>query len=112
MREFCSRMKNYKIQWFVSLRVSKHITKELLGLMKNSGCIRVLYRLESGDDTILKRMRKGITTAEIERVVHLTVEVGFQIRGCFIFGDLAETLEIVNNMIWEGKNYVYKQHRT
>lgn len=97
--EFCNRMKNYKIQWFVSLRISKHITKELLELMKDSGCIQILYGLESGDDSVLKSMRKGITVAEIERVVHLTAEAGFQVRGNFIFGDPAETMETVQNTI-------------
>lgn len=97
LNEFCDRIKRYKVKWFVSLRVSRHITKELLEKMKNSGCIQILYGLESGDDTILKSMRKGITTKEIERVVHLTDEAGFQVRGNFIFGDPAETMETVQN---------------
>lgn len=99
IQEFCNRIKEYGIQWFVSLRVSRHITKELLSMMKNSGCIQILYGLESGDDYVLKSMRKGITTKEIERVVHLTAEAGFQVRGNFIFGDPAETLNTVRNTI-------------
>lgn len=99
IHEFCNRIKKYDVQWFVSLRVSRHITKELLELMKNSGCVQILYGLESGDDTVLRSMRKGITTAEIERVVHLTAEAGFQVRGNFIFGDPIETLDTVKNTI-------------
>lgn len=99
IKEFCDRIKKYKVKWFVSLRVSRHITKELLENMKESGCIQVLYGLESGDNTVLKSMRKGITTEEIERVVHLTAEMGFQVRGNFIFGDPAETMETVQNTI-------------
>ena len=99
INEFCDRIKKYRIKWFVSLRVSRHITKELLEKMKESGCIQILYGLESGDDTILKSMRKGITAKEIERVVHLTAEAGFQVRGNFIFGDPAETTETVYHTI-------------
>lgn len=99
IEEFCVRIKEYDVKWFVSLRVSKHITKELLEVMRESGCIQILYGLESGDDNVLKSMRKGITTKEIERVVHLTAEAGFQVRGNFIFGDPVETLETVNNTI-------------
>ena len=99
IKEFCKRIRKYNVQWFVSLRVSKHITKELLQMMKKSGCVQVLYGLESGDDTVLRSMRKGITVSEIERVVRVTAEVGFQVRGNFIFGDPAETLETVNNTL-------------
>lgn len=97
--EFCNRIKDYGVQWFVSLRISKHITRELLEVMKSSGCIQILYGLESGDDTVLKSMRKGITTTEMERVVRLTADSGFQVRGNFIFGDPAETMETVSNTI-------------
>lgn len=99
IKEFCRRIKAYGVLWFVSLRVSKHITKELLEMMKDSGCIQILYGLESGDNNILKSMRKGITTDEIKRVVHLTADAGFQVRGNFIFGDPMETLETVHNTI-------------
>lgn len=99
INEFCDRIKKYNVKWFVSLRVSRHITKELLEKMKDSGCIQILYGLESGDDTVLRSMRKGITSKEIERVVHLTAEAGFQVRGNFIFGDPAETMETVHNTV-------------
>lgn len=97
--EFCSRIAKYHIKWFVSLRISRHITAELLQIMKNSGCVQILYGLESGDDTILRSMRKGITTSEIERVVKLTHEAGFQVRGNFIFGDTNETMETAENTL-------------
>lgn len=99
IQEFCRRIKEYDVQWFVSLRVSRHITKELLQLMKSSGCIQILYGLESGDDDVLRSMRKGITSKEIERVVRLTLEAGFQVRGNFIFGDPAETTDTVKNTV-------------
>lgn len=99
IQEFCRRIKGYEVKWFVSLRVSKYITKELLDLMKDSGCIQILYGLESGDNNVLRSMRKGITTEEMERVVRLTAEAGFQVRGSFIFGDPVETLETVHNTI-------------
>ena len=96
---FCSRMAEYNLKWFVSLRVSRHITAELLQLMKDSGCVQILYGLESADDSILRSMRKGITVSEIERVARLTAEAGFQVRGNFIFGDTNETLDTAKNTL-------------
>lgn len=102
--EFCHRIAKYNVKWFVSLRVSKHITAELLQTMKKSGCVQILYGLESGDDSILRSMRKGITTDEIERVVKLTHEAGFQVRGNFIFGDTNETVETAQRTL----DFIYK----
>ena len=97
--EFCDRIAKYNIKWFVSLRVSRHITAELLQMMKSSGCVQILYGLESGDNSILKSMRKGITAEEIARVAKLTYEAGFQVVGNFIFGDTNETLETARNTL-------------
>lgn len=97
--EFCNKIAEYNIKWFVSLRVSKHITPELLQIMKHCGCVQILYGLESGDDSILRSMRKGITANEIERVIKITYEAGFQVRGNFIFGDTNETLETARNTL-------------
>ncbi len=105
--EFCNRIAQYHIKWFVSLRISKHITAELLQMMKKSGCVQILYGLESGDDTILKSMRKGITTSEIERVMELTYEAGFQVVGNFIFGDTNETVETAQHTL----DFIYKNIR-
>ena len=44
-------------------------------------------------------MRKGTTTEEMVRVVKLTNETGFQVRGNFIFGDTNETLDTVKTTL-------------
>lgn len=97
VKEFCHRIKPYGIRWLVYLRVGDKMTKELLALMHESGCEEINYGIESGDDTVLKSMKKGISTAEIAKTVRLTAEAGIRVRGSFIFGDTAETMQTVLN---------------
>ncbi len=101
--EFCSRIKKYNIGFVVSLRVDI-VTKELLQLLKDSGCLSVCFGLESADNRILKSMRKNITVEQIEDTLTLANEVGINSQGNFIFGDLEETFETATNTLnwWEG----------
>lgn len=97
--EFCNRIMDYELQWFISLRISSSLTLEILTLMKKAGCERILYGLESADDRILRSMKKGITVPLIESVLTLTKEAGINVHGAFIFGDPEETVDSVSNTI-------------
>ena len=50
-------IKGLNIKWVCDTRVDK-LDKELLQIMKKSGCIRVKIGVESGSDEILKRVKK------------------------------------------------------
>lgn len=95
--KFCERIGSYGIEWLVYLRVGAHITDHLLQIMKQSGCIRIFYGFESGDDSVLKSMKKKITTAMILETAERTYAAGIPFTGQFIFGDVAETNETVEN---------------
>lgn len=99
IESFCNRIKAYKLNWMIMLRVSDSLTFETLQMMKESGCSEIFYGLESADDRILKSMNKHTTIAQIERVLKLTNEAGILITGNFIFGDPEETEETINNTI-------------
>lgn len=98
---FCERIKPFHVKWYVYLRLGKHIQLDLLREMRDAGCVKVFYGLESANDIILKSMKKGTTQAEMLRVLEITKEAGLMTRGCFIFGDTQETLETAEStMNW------------
>lgn len=103
--EFCERMKTYQLSWGCALRVTD-VDSDVLQALRESGCINLVFGLESMDDRILKSMRKGITRAQIDRALKLTYEANIMIEGGFIFGDKNETLESVNNTLryWRDHN--------
>jgi len=105
VEDFCRRIAGYKIPWSCCLRVGD-VDFELLSLMKESGCVKLVFGLESADNSVLKSMRKGITVEQITRALELTYDAGLMIEGGFIFGDLNETMETATNTLdyWRTHN--------
>jgi len=97
-KEFCFRLKDYGVSWVSSLRVSD-VTYELVELMKDCGCIKIAFGLESANDAILRSMRKNTTVKQIDFALKCCLDVGVRSGGCFIFGDLEETYETAMNTI-------------
>lgn len=92
LEQFCSRVKQYNIKWCGSFRVDD-VTPEMLTVLKNGNCVLMMFGLESADNRILKSMRKGITIEQTEKALKLVHDKGISMTGCFIFGDIEETLE-------------------
>ena len=80
------------VDWCVNARADK-ITKPLLQTMKQAGCWRVLYGIESGVQKNLDRLKKDIRLDQIREAVRLTNEVGIEAYGTFMFGIPGETYE-------------------
>lgn len=98
VREFCKRIKERNIGFVISLRVDM-VNREMLTLLRDSGCLSVAFGLESADNRILKSMKKHITVEQIDHALSLCYEIGLNTMGNFIFGDQEETVETVHNTI-------------
>ena len=65
------------------------VDRELLKLMKKSGCSELIFGIESGNKKVFKNIEKGEKLEDIEKAVkHNTFakEVGMKIGGFFIIG--------------------------
>jgi anaerobic magnesium-protoporphyrin IX monomethyl ester cyclase len=63
--------------------------------MKEAGCMRIFFGIESGDERILDLMRKQITTDQARRAVEAAHLAGLQVGAFFILfypGDTDETV--------------------
>jgi len=108
VKEFCERIKGYKVRWWAQFRVDD-ITPELLTMLKEGGCEVMSFGLESADNRILKSMRKGTTVEQIERTLKLVYDSGISLEGAFIFGDIEETVETANNTLkWWREHLEYR----
>jgi len=96
--ELTSRGLNRKITWSSGAR-AELTDRELLTRMKRSGCAYLGYGAESGDNEMLRIMRKGITTEQIERALKLCKEIGIETEANFILGHPFENEETVNKTI-------------
>jgi len=75
------------------------LDEELLAKMRRSGCWQIAIGIESGDNSVLKTIKKGITVERVERVVRSAHALGIQMKGFFILGLPGETRESVNRTI-------------
>lgn len=87
-----------KIKWQAPTRINS-VDRELLKLMKKAGCTMLRYGVESGDENILKIMKKGTTLEKIKQVFKLSKEIGIETFSYFIIGYVGETPATMNNTI-------------
>ncbi len=104
VEEFCDLMikkgLNKEISWRCSngIRVDK-VSLELLRKMKEAGCYMVSLGIESGNEQILKNMKKDINLKKVREAVNLCKKVGIETRGLFMFGNLGENEKTMQDTI-------------
>ncbi len=104
VEKFCELMiekgLNKEMSWRCSngIRVDR-ITPKLLKKMKEAGCYMVSLGIESGDERILKNMKKNIDLKKVRLAVKWCKEVGIETRGLFMFGNLGENKETMEDTI-------------
>ena len=87
-----------RVSWESPVRVD-NIDLELLKLMREAGCIRLRYGIESGDPRILKLMNKGINLSMAKEVFNWTKRVGIETFAYFIIGYIHETPQTMKNTV-------------
>ncbi|TFG29005.1 MAG: B12-binding domain-containing radical SAM protein [Promethearchaeota archaeon] len=96
LENFCDKLieKNLNMKYSCLSRVDT-LNLELLKKMKQSGCEKVYLGLESGDNEILKLMKKKLTVEKAKQGVKLLKKAGIKIAGFFIVGYPGETWETI-----------------
>jgi anaerobic magnesium-protoporphyrin IX monomethyl ester cyclase len=92
----CKELKHRKIRigWECLSRVDT-VDTEIARNMKQAGCIRVYFGIESGNDKVLKIMRKQVTTQQARNAVKTFRNIGIQTGAFFILGYPGETEQTV-----------------
>ncbi len=91
---------NKKIIWRCSngVRIDR-LNLSLLKKMEEAGCYMLSLGIESGNDRILDNIKKGITKEKVREAVKMCKEVGMETRGLFMFGNLGENEETMQDTI-------------
>lgn len=85
--------------WSTQERVSVAWKKEILKLMRETGCTRLYQGLESFNPEALKELKKEQTPEEIEEAIRILHNRGFLIHGMFILGTDTDTPSSINQTI-------------
>ena len=98
--EVCRRIIDHGLQinWAAISRVN-FVDEEMLAWMRKAGCIQISYGIESGSETIRKRLGKNFSTAEIEAAFDATTRYGIMARAYFIYGCPGETWETIQETL-------------
>lgn len=91
--EIISRGINKEIVWTTETRVDK-IDKELLKKMKEAGCGRLMFGIESGVQELLDKVKKNFKLEDVKKAVRMTKEIGVKTVGFFMLGLPDETREM------------------
>ena len=98
--ELCKLMieENIQLKWTCNSRVD-YVDPEMLQMMGQAGCWLISWGIESADDTIRRRARKGISDEKIARALQWSKEAGIMNWGYFIIGLPGETEETIRATI-------------
>lgn len=85
--EICEEIlsRNLHVAWDVRAHVNT-VTREMLQLMKRAGCDRIHYGVESGNDRMLKVIRKNTTVRRINEAFADTRKAGIDALAYFMIG--------------------------
>ncbi|MHC4404405.1 MAG: B12-binding domain-containing radical SAM protein [Planctomycetota bacterium] len=96
----CKEMQRQKLDilWACRARIDS-VDEELLKEMAASGCGRIYYGVESGDQDMLDRVNKGITLEQVRETIKLTNKYGIRPLGFFLIGSPGETRDTVRTTL-------------
>jgi hopanoid biosynthesis associated radical SAM protein HpnJ len=95
--ELCAKLKKLNFTWSCTSRVTTD--QETLKAMKDAGCRLLIVGYESGDEQILRNIKKGATIEGARRFTKDAHNLGLTVHGDFIVGLPGETRETLRNTI-------------
>jgi hopanoid biosynthesis associated radical SAM protein HpnJ len=95
--ELCAKLKPLNLTWSCTSRVTTDY--ETLKAMKEAGCRLLIVGYESGDQQILKNIKKGATLERARQFTKDCHKLGLVVHGDFIMGLPGETHDTINNTI-------------
>jgi len=94
--EFCQGIidRKLRISWACPHGIrTETIDEELAKLMKKSGCYYVSMGIESGDNDVLRKIKKAASLEKLQEKISVLNKAGIKVYGFFIIGFPGETRE-------------------
>jgi hopanoid biosynthesis associated radical SAM protein HpnJ len=95
--DLCEKLKPLKKTWSCTSRV--HTDYETLKAMRDAGCRLLIVGFESGDDQVLKNIKKGADVAQAYEFMKNCKKLGIVVHGDFIIGLPGETHETIERTV-------------
>jgi radical SAM superfamily enzyme YgiQ (UPF0313 family) len=105
-RRICERYRDLGVRWVCESRVNT-IDEDIVEEMANSGCFMIQFGVESGSQTILDSIRKGITIEQVRRAVRFCIKCRVKPVCSFMIphpNDTMETIQETESLMRELKD--------
>lgn len=96
-RELAKGLKSFGLSWGCNSKAN--VDYETLRIMRESGCRVMVVGYESGNQTILNNVKKGIRVEQAENFTRDAHQLGMTIHGTFMVGLPGETPETIDETI-------------
>jgi len=104
-KRMCQQILDRKlsIQWTAEMRFEKNLSRDLLTLMRDAGCLKIVFGLESFNQRVMDFMKKGIKQESVRRISEDCVDLGIGVHCYIIVGfpteKEEEALETMNFIV-------------
>ncbi len=85
--------RNYDLLWKSNNLAIFHMDRELLELMKKSGCYQITVSIESGHPNTLKRMKKPVDLEKAKEIVQIIKELDIELISNYVIGLPGDTFD-------------------
>ena len=96
-RELSQGLKSFGLSWGCNSKAN--VDYDTLKIMRDSGCRVMVVGYESGNQTILNNVKKGIRVEQAEKFTRDAHQLGMTIHGTFMVGLPGETPETIDETI-------------
>ncbi|MDD5080205.1 MAG: radical SAM protein [Candidatus Omnitrophica bacterium] len=98
--DFCAKLNKsgVRMKWVMRTRADL-VDEEMLSLLAGSGCVKIHYGIESGNQRILDGLNRQITLGKVKETVKLTAKKHIAVFGYFMIGNTGETVESIQDTI-------------
>jgi anaerobic magnesium-protoporphyrin IX monomethyl ester cyclase len=93
-RKICAGLKQMGIRWLCESRAN-FVSRDLLSTMTDSGCYAIQFGMESGSQTVLNSIRKGITIDQVRNAAKWARELNLFTVCSFMVPHPEDTLETI-----------------
>jgi radical SAM superfamily enzyme YgiQ (UPF0313 family) len=104
-KRLCQQMteRQLDVNWTCEMRFEKHLSRELLSSMREAGCLKIVFGLESFNQRVMDFMKKGIQQEWVRRIAGDCVDLGIAVHCYIIVGfpteKEEEALETMNFIV-------------
>ncbi len=98
--EFCANLIRNDNKY--AMDCSTHVkedNREIYKIMKEAGFFLIGLGIESGNDTVLKNINKGITVDDAISSIYAIKDVGLSVQGLFMIGNIGESEDTIMDTI-------------